>query len=57
MEYHKTHSEAHTAPYDQSHDQPPPPYEPVPQDLAEAQGISVNGTYSTRFQSGNANLT
>ncbi|OQE14800.1 hypothetical protein PENFLA_c035G07213 [Penicillium flavigenum] len=42
MEHHKTYSEADTAPYDQPHDQPPPPYEAVPQDLAEAQGISVN---------------
>ena len=49
MEHHKRWSEADTAPYDQPRDQPPPPYEAVPRDLAEAQGISVNGMYTTRF--------
>lgn len=49
MEHHKTYSkEGNTAPY-QPHDQPPPPYDAIPQDLTEAQGISVNGTYATRF--------
>ncbi|KAJ6190941.1 hypothetical protein N7519_000962 [Penicillium mononematosum] len=43
MEHHQTYSKkANTAPYDQPHDQSPPPYEAVPQDLTEAQGISVD---------------
>ncbi|KAJ6125519.1 hypothetical protein N7471_012836 [Penicillium samsonianum] len=34
--------QADPEPQEQPHDQPPPPYEVVPQDLSEAQGISVN---------------
>lgn len=35
---------SHDQYHDQHDDQPPPPYEAIPQDLSEAQGISVNGT-------------
>lgn len=44
MEHSKMYSkQADPAPQEQPHDQLPPPYEAVPQDLSEAQGISVNG--------------
>ncbi|KGO62065.1 UDP-glucuronosyl/UDP-glucosyltransferase [Penicillium expansum] len=33
---------SHDQYHDQHDDQPPPPYEAIPQDLSEAQGISVN---------------
>lgn len=61
MEHSKVYSkDAETAPHDQPDEQPPPPYEAIPQNLSEAQGISVNGMLPqliTPFYLGQANLT
>lgn len=65
MEHSKMYSkDAETAPHDQREDQPdeqpPPPYEEIPQNLSEAQGISVNGTLPQLIRRsclGKANLT
>lgn len=43
--------DAETAPYDQPDEQPPPPYEAIPQNLSEAQGISVSGTLPPAYHS------
>lgn len=65
MEHSKMYSkDAEMAPHDQRDDQPdeqpPPPYEAIPQNLSEAQGISVNGTLPQLikpFGLGKVNLT
>lgn len=65
MEHSKMYSQdaemaSHNQHDDQGDEQPPPPYEAIPQSLSEAQGISVNGTLPqliTRFYLGKANLT
>jgi hypothetical protein len=52
--------DAETASHDQPDEHPPPPYEAIPQNLSEAQGISVNGALPqliTRLYLGKANLT
>ncbi|KAJ9490101.1 hypothetical protein VN97_g3169 [Penicillium thymicola] len=43
MDHSKRYSkDAEMAPHDQPNEDPPPPYEVIPQNLSEAQGISVN---------------
>lgn len=48
MEHSKMYSKdaemaSHNQHDDQGDEQPPPPYKEIPQNLSEAQGISVNG--------------